>query len=93
MDIPVKDIKIIPMPNDPKIPFRSGDWVEGPDDLGDGIVVGFDLKESKPCVFFYSQQQAVRICCEKLKRLPFINVGSFLDFNTGARGAQRAERG
>lgn len=77
MYIPVRNIKIIPMPKKPEMPFRSGDRVEGPEGLGEGIVVGFDQKVSEPYVFFYSQQITVMIPYKELMRLPFINVGSF----------------
>lgn len=78
MYIPVKDIRIISMPKKPEIPFRSGDRVEGPEGLGEGIVVGFDRNVSEPYVFFYSQQITVMIHYKELRRLPFINLGGFL---------------
>ena len=78
MYIPVRNIRIIPMPKKPEMPFRSGDRVEGPEGLGEGIVVGFDAKASEPYVFFYSQQITVMIHYKQLRRLPFINAGSFV---------------
>ena len=68
---------IVPTPKKPEMPFRSGDRVEGPEKLGEGIVVGFDEKVSEPYVFFYSQQITVMIYYKELRRLPFINVGGF----------------
>lgn len=48
--------------------LRAGDYVSA-NECGDGIVVGFSSLSAEPIVYFYSQQDALCIAHEELKRL------------------------
>lgn len=48
--------------------LRAGDYVVE-DELGDGIVVGFTAYSGEPEVYFYSQQQALCVGREMIRRL------------------------